>query len=67
MKKQNIVLTVIVTILLTILLIILPNSVVNAVDGDIVVVLDPGHGGSDVGAVGGEIYEKNSNYGRFRS
>ena len=62
MKKQNIVLTVIVTILLTILLTILPNNIVNAADRDIVVVLDPGHGGSDVGAVGGGIYEKDVNW-----
>ncbi len=29
---------------------------------DIIVVLDPGHGGSDVGAVGGGIYEKDVNW-----
>ncbi len=40
---------------------IIVASNVYAVD-DIIVVLDPGHGGSDVGAVGGGIYEKDVNW-----
>ena len=34
----------------------------SAKSGNVVIVLDPGHGGSDVGATRGSVYEKNINF-----
>ena len=48
------------TVLMCILIVISIASISNAADdnGDIVIGLDPGHGGNDSGAVGGGLYEK---------